>query len=139
MDQERILSKIDELDNYLEELKNIKPNEFEEYENSIEKKRACERLLHLSIENALDICNLLVSEFRVGIPSDEDDIFTKLEQKKIISKEMKNILIQMKGLRNRLVHRYGEIDNEKIFDIISNNLDDFEKFKEEIIKKINKK
>ena len=54
LDKKRILQKIDELDRYLEELNQIKPASFNEYKNSIEKKRSCERLLQISIESVID-------------------------------------------------------------------------------------
>jgi len=133
MDQERILSKFDKIETYLEELEKIKVVDLEEYKRSIKDKRASERLLQISVENVLDICNILVSELRLGLPSDEGDIFQKLYKKKIISRDMKNILINMKGLRNILVHRYGEIDDEKVHEVLTDNLEDFDKFKEEII------
>ncbi len=122
MDQERILSKFDELESYLEELEDIKPLNLKAYESSIEKKRACERLLQISVEAVLDVCNIVFSELRLGLPLDEDDIFEKMESKKIISKEMKKIMMGMKGFRNILVHRYGEVDDEKVFEIISEKL-----------------
>lgn len=133
MDQERILSKFDQIEEYLEKLEKIKPNNFDLYKRSVKDKLACERLIQLSIECVLDICNILVSKLRVGIPSDEDDVFNKLEEKKIITQKMKNILIGMKGVRNILVHRYGKVEDERIFEILSDKLEDFEKFKEEII------
>ncbi len=74
VDRERILSKIDELDSYLSELKQILPRNFEEYQQ-VEKKRACERLLQISIEVVIDVCNLLVSGLRLGLPAEEDDLF----------------------------------------------------------------
>jgi len=43
LDRDRILSKLDELDSYLTELEDIMPKDYEEYVNSIEKKRSCER------------------------------------------------------------------------------------------------
>jgi len=46
---------------------------------------------------------------------------------------MENILSGMKSFRNILVHKYGEIDGELVFEDLS-NLEDFEKFKEEILK-----
>ena len=44
LDRERILGKVDELDTYLNELTQIIPMNFAEYQ-VIEKKRSCERLL----------------------------------------------------------------------------------------------
>jgi uncharacterized protein YutE (UPF0331/DUF86 family) len=137
MDKNRILTKIDELDKYLEELEKIKPINIEEYKNSISDKRACERLLQISIEVVIDICNILVSGLKLGLPSDEEEMFEKLANKKIISQKIKNILKNMKGFRNILVHKYGTVDDELVFEMLSERLDDFDKFKDEILKVIN--
>ena len=134
MDKKRILSKFEEMNKYLEELDEIKPLDFDDYKNLIEKKRACERLLQIIIESVIDICNILTSDLRLGIPSDEDDMFSKLEKKEIITKSMKNILMDMKGMRNVLVHKYENVKDELIFEVISEKLNDFEKFKMEILK-----
>lgn len=136
MDKNRILAKFKELENYLDELETIKPKEFEEYINSVEKKRSCERLLQISIEIILYICNILISNLRLGIPADESDIFVKLNNKKVISKGMAVVLDEMKGFRNILVHRYGSVEDEKVFEILKDKLGDFERFKEEILKYI---
>jgi len=138
MDKKRIVSKIGELDNYLEELNGIRPDNFKEYKNSIEKRRACERLMQIAIEIVIDICNILVSELKLGLPSDEEDAFNKLNSKKIISSELYKIIIGMKSLRNILVHRYGIVNDEKVFKVISEKLEDFEKFKIEILQFLKK-
>jgi len=138
MDKKRILSKFVEIDSYLEELDEIKPLEFEDYEGSILNKRSIERILQISIEVVLDICNLLVSDLNLGIPADEDSVFDKLRKKKIISKKLYDILIEMKGFRNVLVHKYGAIEDEKVFEVLTDKLDDFQIFKEEILKFVNK-
>lgn len=133
MDKERILSKIDELDSYLGELEKIKLSDFEEYKNSIKDKRACERLLQISIECVVDICNLIITGLKLGLPYDEEETFEKLEQNKIIPQELKKILVGMKGFRNILVHKYGNVNNEIVFEMFSDKLGDFDKFKDEII------
>lgn len=65
LDRDRILTKIDELDSYLQELAQIRPVSFEEYAR-IEKKRSSERLLQLCIECVIDVCKLLVVGLRMG-------------------------------------------------------------------------
>jgi len=136
MDKKRILSKLDELNQYLSELKEIKTSSIDEYINSIEKKRACERLIQISIETVIDICNILVSGLKLGLPFDEEDIFIKLENKKLISKETSKMLREMKGFRNILVHNYGDVDDELVFKMISKKLGDFDKFRKEVLKNI---
>lgn len=133
IDKEKILAKIDELDGYLEEIETIKPVTFDEYEKSIEKKRACERLLQISIENVIDVCNIIVSNLKLGLPTDEDALFEKLKKRNIISEKIKNILKNMKGFRNILVHKYGEVNDELVFENLD-KLTDFLNFREEIMR-----
>lgn len=131
LDKNRILSKLDELDFYLRELESVMPKSYEEYVGSIEKKRSCERLLHILIECVIDLCALMVKGLRLGLPAEEEDLFEKLEKEKIISKEMKEKLKSMRGFRNVLVHRYAEVDDELVFENLG-NINDFKEFRKEI-------
>ena len=140
MDKKRILTKIDEMDRYLDRLESKGlPKDFEEYERLLDNKLIYERLLHLSIECLIDICNIIISNLKLGLPSDEEDMFVKLERNGVVSKEMKNILIGMKGMRNILVHKYGDVKDELVFEALSEKLGDFEEFKEEVLKFLNSK
>lgn len=137
VDKDRILAKIDELDSYINEFIQIAPADFEEYQK-IEKKRSCERLLHLCIECIIDIAKLFVSGLRLGLPSEENDLFDKMQKKGIVSKEMNVALKKMKGFRNILVHEYATIDDELVFSAARTKLEDFRKFKEEVLKALKK-
>jgi len=58
LDNDRLLEKIDELENYLRELEEYLPEQEEDYLNNSLRKRACERAFQLASENLLDSCNL---------------------------------------------------------------------------------
>jgi uncharacterized protein YutE (UPF0331/DUF86 family) len=135
LDRERLLAKIDVLDRYLKELREILPASIEEYKK-IEKRRACERLLQVSIECVIDICGLIVIGLRLGLPAEEDDLFEKLQQAGIITSSRKESLKKMKGFRNILVHEYGHVDDMIVYEILQNNLNDFDAFKQEILQAI---
>ena len=135
LDHERLLAKIDVLEGYLKELREILPVSFEEYKK-VEKRRACERLLQVSIESVIDICGLMVIGLRLGLPAEEDDLFEKLEQAGIITPSRKESLKKMKGFRNILVHEYGHVNDVIVYEILQNNLNDFEAFKQEILQAI---
>ena len=69
LDRESILAKLDTLDAYSQrELEQIVPASFEDYQR-IEVKRACERLVQISIESAIDVCGLFVSGLCLGLPA----------------------------------------------------------------------
>ncbi|MEQ9714530.1 MAG: type VII toxin-antitoxin system HepT family RNase toxin [Candidatus Asgardarchaeia archaeon] len=134
IDKDRILTKLNELDSYLYELSQVKPQNLNEYKSSILIKRSCERLLQIAIECVIDICNIIIKELRLGVPSDEDDIFEKLYNVGVISSNLVNILRGMKGFRNVLVHKYGVVNDELVFEFLRDRIEDFETFKREIIK-----
>lgn len=138
MDKERILSKIAELKNYLKKLKEIVPKNFEEYEEDEVKRRACERLLQISIECVLDVCDMIFSGLKLGIPSGEEDIIESLKKEKVITKNVAEKLKDMRGARNFLVHRYPYVDDEIIFEVLTKELKDFDFFIEEILKFLKK-
>ena len=134
LDRDRIITKIDELEGYLKELRSIIPEGYDEYLLSTEKRRACERLLQISVECVIDICGLLISGLRLGLPSEESEIIEKLFLNNIVSEEMKDTLKSMKGFRNILVHDYAKLDNALIYEIATTRLIDFERFIEDISK-----
>jgi uncharacterized protein YutE (UPF0331/DUF86 family) len=138
LDRDRILARLDELDGYLRELRQIAPGSFSEYIERVEKRRACERLLQISVECVIDISGLMVSGLRLGLPAEEDDLFEKLQQAKLISSDTAKMLRSMKGFRNILVHEYGGIDNAIVFGMATKRLRDFEVFKSEILQALEK-
>jgi uncharacterized protein YutE (UPF0331/DUF86 family) len=132
MDRERVLAKVDEIRKYIDEIRKVAPSSFDEYEYSIEKKRACERLLQISIEAVLDICNIILSSLKIGLPSDEEDAIKKLTKKDILTKETGEIVQKMKGFRNILVHKYGVVEDEIVYSMLS-KIDDFDVFTGEVL------
>ena len=132
LDRDRILIKIDQLEGYLKELREILPADFTGYQK-IERRRACERLLQVSIEAVIDICHLLVAGLRLGIAAEEDDLFEKLKGAGIISLETAEVLKEMKGFRNILVHEYTRIDDKIVYEIAKTRLADFEAFKQQVL------
>jgi uncharacterized protein YutE (UPF0331/DUF86 family) len=132
IDRDRVLAKLDELDGYLDELRTIAPSGLEEY-SMIEKKRSCERLVQVAVEATIDTCALLVTGLRLGLPGEENDLFDKLARRGVISGALAETLKRMKGLRNILVHEYGRIDDELVFETVRDRLGDFGVFKREVL------
>ena len=132
IDRDRVLAKLDELDGYLGELRSIVPDSLEEY-LKVEKRRACERLVQVSVEALIVVCALLVTGLRLGLPGEEDDLFEKLAARGVVSRPMADTLRRMKGLRNVLVHEYGRVNDALVFETVRTRLDDFSAFKREVL------
>jgi len=63
-------------------------------------------------------------------------MFRVLKEEGVIGKELATKLEDMARFRNLLVHRYGEVDNTKVLEIIKHNLKDIGEFEKEIEKLI---
>ena len=137
VDRRRILSKIDELDSYLKDLRKICPVSFRDYQK-IEKKRSCERLLQLSVECVIDICKSFVGGLKLGMPSEERDVFDKMFASKLISKNIVSLLSDMRAFRNLLVPEYAKIDDSLVFEKLKNDLSDFDKIKKALLQALAK-
>jgi uncharacterized protein YutE (UPF0331/DUF86 family) len=137
VDRDRILAKLDDLYGYGSELRAILPGDFTTYMGNPTTRRAVERLLQISIECILDICNLLVAGHRLGLPSEEEDLFTKLETGGILSSEVVSALRSIRRFRNILVHEYGRINNQIVFTIATRRWPDLEAFTTEVCRAIN--
>jgi len=118
----RIKDKAEELENYLSELEEFTPSSFEDYINDAKTKAACERYAEKIIEAIVDLAFLAIKEKKLKMPEDDKQAFSILADNKIISVELASKLKDAKGMRNILAHEYGEVDNEIIFEAISQEL-----------------
>lgn len=125
--KQRILIKIDELEQVTSELVDTLPKSYQEYSNSPVVRRAVERLIQICIECIMDICSILNKKMRLGVPKTSNDIFEHLENT-VFSESMVEKLRGMKSFRNRIVHRYGEIDDKMVYDIVQQSIGHFREF-----------
>lgn len=62
-------------------------------------------------EAAMDIIAMMAKDSNI-IPEDDYTNLKKLEAEQLISKEVKNALSEVNGLRNRIVHEYNGLDHK---------------------------
>ncbi|APM38626.1 type VII toxin-antitoxin system HepT family RNase toxin [Clostridium kluyveri] len=94
-------------------------------------------LLQVTIEAMLDISNHIIARNRMGKPKTNKESFEILAKESIIDRKYVNICFAMVKLREGIVHMYFDINDEMIYEITQNNLEDFEAFIQTIIKNIN--
>lgn len=138
LDRERIFTKLDEMIRYVEELQEMLPDE-EEYRHDLVKRRACEKTVEVAIESLINVSAMVVSAQKLGLPSNEENIFDILIENGILTHEFGEKLKDLKGFRNVLIHRYGHVNDEMVYHNVSNYSDDFYKFETSIISYLEKK
>jgi uncharacterized protein YutE (UPF0331/DUF86 family) len=123
---EKVTERLEKLREYvtqLNELKTLSKNDFSKhYANS------AKYLFQVAIECCLDIGNHIISSEGFRSPADYQEIFKVLEENRVIPKDFLETAVSMAKFRNRLVHLYWEVDNQKIYEYLQNNLCYFDEY-----------
>ena len=85
--------------------------------------------LQVAIACCLDAANHIIAALSLRPPSDYADTFTVLGEAGLVPATFVPTLQQMARLRNRLVHLYWEVDDEVLYQILTSELDDLDRFK----------
>jgi len=88
--------------------------------------------MEFCVENMFDICAVINSDLELGVPGGDEEIIQNLIDVDVLNNDLGDKVRAMKGFRNILVHRYGKIDDAIAFEILSENLTDFDMFIERI-------
>jgi uncharacterized protein YutE (UPF0331/DUF86 family) len=118
----RILEKTKEIEQYLQELYEFFPEDYENYKNSLSIKAACERYFEKIIEAVVSTSFLFIRLKEYGDVRDEDGAFSLLANRRSISSELAEKLKEAKGMRNIIIHEYGEIENIQVYTAIAEEL-----------------
>ena len=120
--ENRRKEKIVEIEKYLEELESFLPETIDNYFRDVVKKAACERYFEKIIEAVIDLVILIIKKRGFRAPESDRDAFEILSENNIISPALSEKLGNAKSMRNIIIHRYGRIDDKKIFDSLKNKL-----------------
>ena len=124
-----ITIRLEKISEYLKVLKFLKNKcSLEDFKNDPVLKGALERYFQLSAEASIDIGEIVISEKKLRTPLSHREVFDILGSEKIISIALAESFSEIAGFRNILVHDYVEIDLDRMYEYLQNNLNDFDKF-----------
>lgn len=132
LDKEIIKSKINDIENYLKELEPILQLSNVEIASSYEKLRTVERDFQLIVDTIIDINSHIIAANKLKLSDDYQQTFIILAQNKLISSQMAEKIAPVTGLRNLIVHKYDEVDMDRFFNALKNNLYQFDEYISEI-------
>ena len=125
---------------YLAELATLAETRQSDFVADKIKSAAAESYLRRSLEAIFDVGrHILAKSGSIDLATEYKAIARGLFQKKVISEDISQELVEMAGYRNRLVHLYHEITDEELYGIIRHNLTDIHQFVKQIRDFINSK
>jgi uncharacterized protein YutE (UPF0331/DUF86 family) len=121
-----------DFDEALGKLKRLAEHSHREFLEHDEKIDSAKYNFIVTIESLIDICNRIIAKQKLGSPEDYADVVRLMKGKGVIEETLAQRLIQMVKFRNMLVHVYWKIENDKVYQYLTENLEDFESFKKAI-------
>ena len=128
IDRELVSKKLAFIETCVRELRTLA--RVEALGRDVKEERFVEHTLQLAIQAAMDVASHVVSDERLGEPRTNRDLFDSIGRAGLISPELGEVLGDMAGFRNLLVHGYGDIDLEIVRDVVENHMADLLAFVE---------
>jgi uncharacterized protein YutE (UPF0331/DUF86 family) len=105
---------------------------FDAFKKSHKDQKAVEKTLQEMIEICMDIGKHIIADEGFRFPEDGKDIFSALQENGVISDKMADLMRNMVGFRNVVVHLYEKVDLEIVYSIYKKHLNDFDMLVSEI-------
>jgi uncharacterized protein YutE (UPF0331/DUF86 family) len=129
LNKEVFRMRISYIEDSLRSLERFKGVAFNEFHSNPDNFRITFYDIHRALEAIMDIGSHILSRIPGTRPSSYKNIPRLLERHRIIPNVFAtNQLTKMAGYRNRMVHFYGEITEQEIYNIIQEELQDFYAF-----------
>lgn len=135
IDTERVMTKITYIKQQLTDIQQLLHNKSKE---QILKDpwiiKGLKYSLQTAIEAMMDIIFHICAKHFNKAPTDARNGLEILVENKVIDNNSFFVYSQMIGFRNRIVHGYQQISGERLYEIVSKELGDFNKFIDSILK-----
>jgi len=134
IDQDVIESKLDIIERNLEFLDEFEYMDSGEFLGSYKDVQAAKYSLLEIIECCIDIASHIIAAKSMGRAEEYRGLFYLLGENGVIKKDLAEKLGDMAGFRNLLVHRYGDVDNEVVLEMIQSELADVVEFERAVVR-----
>ncbi len=122
---DRRLARLEELLRRLRDLIQVDRDEFLHNEGI---QAQAERWTQLAAECTLDLANHVIADRGWKTPETNREAFQILAREGALDDELASLMTGWAGLRNILVHLYLEVDHERLYEILQQDLDQLEAF-----------
>ncbi|MCA6562947.1 MAG: DUF86 domain-containing protein [Pseudanabaena sp. M151S2SP2A07QC] len=129
----RVMSKLDFIEENLEDLKNFQDISLEEYLSNRHTQKIVERTLEIIFQAAIDANRHVLKEGFQIVIGEYREGFTEMGKLKVLSEDLAKTLEDSAGMRNVLAHLYDKLDSRVVYRAIKMTLHDYPIYQEQIL------
>ena len=132
VNEDVFVDKLRHINQYIEDLEQMRGLSKAEYVDDMVTQRAVERTLMNLIQACIDLAQHVRSAENLSPSGTAKQEIQALGEADIISNETQAKLEEAVGFRNILAHRYGDVDHDVVYDVLHDDLQWFNRFQQEL-------
>ena len=135
IDNNVILDKASGIERHLKRIESKRNITLDEFLNDADLQDILLFNLQVAIQKCIDLASHIISDENLGIAGSTSEIFYLLQENNYLNAELTGKVIGAVGLRNLLVHEYGNLDLKKVYKIIQDDINDLREFITAVLEK----
>lgn len=136
VDRDIILAKAGSVERHLNRIKEKCNTDLQTFLKDIDSQESILFNLQMDIQNCIDIAAHIISEEGLGVPGSANEMFYLLEENRFLDGDITGKMIKAVGFRNLIVHEYGKIELDQVFEVAKKDIYDFAEYIKSIIQKL---
>jgi len=127
-DRPRVRERIQYIEKCLGRLETLRAASKDEFLADFRNIESAKHRLQTAIEAMMDIAGHILARRRLPTPHEGADTFRQLGAAGLLPQERVQTYARMVRFRNLIVHMYQEVDAERVFEVLQNDLGDLRQF-----------
>ena len=136
VDHDLILSKASSLKRHLGRVREKSSIDFQTFLRDLDCQESVLFNLQMAVQNCIDIAAHIVSEEGFGVPGSTSELFYLLEENGYLDPKTTENMVRSVGFRNLVVHEYGKLELNQVFEVAQAGTKDLEGFLVSILSKL---
>jgi uncharacterized protein YutE (UPF0331/DUF86 family) len=136
LDKDLIIAKAGSVKSHLNRVLEKRNVDLDSFIKDIDRQESILFNIQTAVQNCIDIAAHIISEESFGVPGSTTEMLYILEKNGYLDNDLTQKMVKAVGFRNLIVHEYGKIELEQVYEIAQNDINDLNEYVKAIFNKI---
>jgi uncharacterized protein YutE (UPF0331/DUF86 family) len=136
VDSDLILAKAGSVKSHLNRVFEKRNVDLDGFLKDIDRQESILFNIQMAVQNCIDIAAHIIGEEGLGVPGSMTEMLYLLEKHGYLNHDLTSKMVKAAGFRNLIVHEYGKIELEQVYEIAQNDINDLNEYLKAIFQKL---
>ncbi|MEA2040635.1 MAG: DUF86 domain-containing protein [Thermodesulfobacteriota bacterium] len=136
VDIDLIMAKAGSVEKHLRRIRLKTDMDLRAFMNDVDTQESILFNMQMAIQNCIDMAAHIISDEGLGVPGSTNEMFYLLEDNGFLDRDLTEKMAKAVGFRNLMVHEYGKIEMEQVFEMARKDIDDLNDYLKSIFHKL---